>query len=245
AMALAMQGVVFTYDSYYQVVYCGEEIRDPGREIPRAIFRGISVIIAIYLLVTISFVAVVPMGRMAHDPFVGGTVAGWVFGDSGDAIIRTLMVVSVLGTSNALIIATSRILHAMSRDGLFPRVAAYVNEGGTPSAALALTAVVVFAFLFTGSFNAVLSLASILIVTRYAVIFSAFFVLRRKEPTTERPFRAKGYPWVPGLALAFAVTFLVTSAVADVVHTLFTLVLLLVSWPASALMRRWGGSARQ
>jgi len=241
ALGLAMQSVIFTYDSYYNVVYCGEEMRDPGREIPRSIFRGIGSITAIYLLVNVAFVAVVPMNRMANDPFVGGTVARWVFGERGDAIIRGLMIVSVLGTSNALIIATSRILHAMSRDRLFPHVAARVNAGGTPTVALALTSAVVLAFLFTGSFNAVLGLASMLIVTRYAITFAALFALRRKEPATERPYRAWGYPWIPGLALLLAVAFLVTNAVTDVPHTLVTLGLLLVSWPAAAIARRLGG----
>jgi APA family basic amino acid/polyamine antiporter len=239
ALGIAMQGIVFTYDSYYQVVYCGEEMRDPGREVPRAIFRGVLLIIAIYLLVNIAFVAVVPMNRMANDPFVGGTVARWVFGDRGDAIIRGLMIVSVLGTTNALFIATPRILHAMSRDGLFPRVGSYVNRGGTPAVALALTATVVLAFLFSGSFTAVLGLASILIVTRYAVTFAGLFALRRNEPATERPYRAKGYPWLPGLSLLFALAFLVTSAIADVRDTLLVAALLLVSWPAAILARRW------
>jgi basic amino acid/polyamine antiporter, APA family len=239
AIGLAMQGIVFTYDSYYNVVYCGEEIRDPGREIPRAIFRGLWLIIAIYMLLNIAFVAVVPMDRMANDPFVGGTVARWVFGDRGDAIIRALMIVSVLGTSNALIIAASRVPHAMSRDGLFPRVAGHVNAGGTPNVALAITAVVVLVAFFSGSFNAILGLSAILIVTRYTVTFAALFVLRRKEPDLERPYRAKGYPVVPALALLFAVAFLITSALTDVRDTLIVLTLLLVSLPASALARRW------
>jgi APA family basic amino acid/polyamine antiporter len=241
AAGVAMQGVIFTYDSYYNVVYCGEEIREPGLEIPRSIFRGIWLIIAIYLLVNIAFVAVVPMNRMANDPFVGGTVAGWVFGARGDAIIRTLMIVSVLGTTNALIIATSRVLHAMSRDGLFLRIGSHVNVGGTPTVALAITAVVVLLFLLSGSFVAVLGLASILIVTRYVVTFSALFVLRRREPDAERPYRAKGYPWLPGLALALALAFLIANAIADPLHSAYTLALLLVSWPAVAIARRVSG----
>jgi APA family basic amino acid/polyamine antiporter len=241
AFGIAMQGVVFTYDSYYSTVYCGEEIRDPGREIPRSIFRALGLIIAIYLAVNIAYVWVVPAGRMANDPFVGATVAQWVFGDRGDTIIRVVMVVSVLGTANALIIEASRVLHAMSRDGLFPRVGRHVNAGGTPSVTLAITAAVVLAFVFSGSSGAVLGLSALLIVTRYVVVFAALFALRRKEPDAERPYRAFGYPWLPGIALLLSVAFLLTNAVADVRTTLIVGALLLVSWPAARFARRTGG----
>ena len=182
AFGVAMQGVVFTYDSYYSAVYCGEEIRDPGRQLPRSIFRALWLIIAIYLSLNIAFITVVPIARMANDPFVGATVARWVFGARGDSIIRGLMIISVLGTANAILIQCTRILHAMSRERLFPRAGDYVNAGGTPSVTLAVTAAVVLAFLFTGSFNAVLGLSALLMVTRYVVVFAALFALRRKEP---------------------------------------------------------------
>src|SRR4029453_1064221 len=137
----------------------GEEIRDPGRQLPRSIFRGLWLIIAIYLSLNIAFIPVVPIARMANDPFVGATVARWVFGARGDSIIRGLMIVSVLGTANAILIQCPRILHGMSGDRLFPRAGDHVNAGGTPSVTLAVTAAVVLAFLFTGSFNAVLGLS--------------------------------------------------------------------------------------
>jgi APA family basic amino acid/polyamine antiporter len=238
AFGVAMQGVVFTYDSYYAVVYCSEEVRNPGLEIPRSMFRGVWLIIAMYLLINAAYLAVVPVSRIAGDPFVGATMARALFGPRGDVVIRLIMIVSVLGTMNAMLMAIPRILLAMSRDGLFPRQAARVNAGGTPHVALALSLGVMAAFLLTGSFAAVLAIDSLLIVTSYAISFAALFVLRRREPGAPRPFRAWGYPVVPALALAITVGLVADVAASDPRSALVVVVLLGLCWPLSRVVRR-------
>ncbi|HET8650909.1 MAG TPA: APC family permease [Gemmatimonadales bacterium] len=238
AFGVAMQGVIFTYDSYFAVVYCGEEIRDPGRTIPRSMFRGVWLIIAIYLLINLAYLAVVPVQRMAGDPFVGATMATAIFGRWGDPIIRLIMIISVLGTINAELMAIPRILLAMSRDGLFPEVATRINRGGTPWVALALSLVVIAAFLLSGSFNAVLALDSLLITVMYGISFISLFALRRREPDAERPFRAYGYPILPALALAVAVGLIVTIAAGDWKSAVIVLAVLLASWPVAKVIRR-------
>jgi APA family basic amino acid/polyamine antiporter len=238
ALALAMQGVVFTYDSYYSVVYCGAELRDPARHVPRSIFRGLLLVSVIYLLANWAFVSVLSIGGMAGDPFVGGTVARSLFGDAGDTVIRLIMIVSVVGTTNAQILAAPRILHAMGEDGLLPRQATAVNEGGTPSLAMVASVAIIAAFLFSGSFNAALAVDTVLIVLLYVLVFTSLFVLRRREPAAPRPYRAWGYPVVPGLALLFAVAILGTLAYADPKSALITLGILLASLPISRLVRR-------
>jgi APA family basic amino acid/polyamine antiporter len=238
AFGVAMQGVVFTYDSYYVAVYCGEEIRDPGREIPRSMFRGVWLIIGMYLLINAAYLAVVPVSRIAADPFVGATMARAIFGARGDTIIRLIMIVSILGTVNAELMAIPRILLAMSRDGLFPRRAASVNRGGTPHVALGLSLVVIAGFLLSGSFNAVLALDSLLIIVAYTCTFASLFVLRRREPDTPRPYRARGYPVLPAIALIAAIGLVVAMAAADVRSALIVLALLAASWPLSRVVRR-------
>lgn len=237
AFGVAMQGVIFTYESYYAVIYCGEEMRDPGREIPRSMFRSVLLIIAIYLLVNLACLAVLPMGRIAGDPFVGGTVARVLFGASGDTIIRVIMIVSVVGTINAVLIALSRVLLAMGRSGLFPRHAALVNAGGTPYVALAVSATVIAIFLASGSFSAVLGLSALFIVVKYTACFTALFALRRREPDAPRPYRAWGYPLLPALALAVVLALMIAMVVGDPRGAAIVLALLVVSWPLARLAR--------
>ena len=238
AFGVAMQGVVFSYDSYYAVVYCGEEIQNPGTAIPRSIFRGLFIIIGIYLVLNWAFLTVVPVQQVAGDAFVGGTVGKLIFGQRGDTIIRLIMVVAVLGTINAQIMASPRILLAMARDGLFPKQATRVNAGGTPVVALVMSLVLTGATLFTGSFNFILGVDTFFIITLYIINFSSLFALRRKEPDLPRPYRAWGYPFVPMLAIAISALLLVTMIIGDVRGALITVGLMAVSWPVARWAKR-------
>ena len=235
---LAMQGVIFTYDSYYAPIFFGEEVRDPGREIPRAIFRGLAVIIPIYLLLNAAFLRVLPLARMANETFVGGAAAQVLFGAHGDQIIRLIVIVSVLGTSNALVLVTARVLLAMGRDGLFARQATRVNAGGTPTVALLLSTVVAGAFLASGTFNAVLAVVSLLMAVNYLLVYFSLVALRRREPQTPRPYRAWGYPWTTGAAIAVGIVFVFGVALSDPHHAAIALALLIASYPLYRGTRR-------
>jgi APA family basic amino acid/polyamine antiporter len=241
AFGVAMQGVIFTYDSYYAVLYCGGEITNPGRTIPQSMFRGLALVIVIYFLLHAAFLAVLPIENMAHDSFVGATVARLVFGQQGDTIIRLIMVVSILGTVNAQIMAAPRIILAMGEDGLFPRIATRINRGGTPATALVLSIAVMLGFFLLGSFSAVVAVNIILVVVLYVVAFTSLFVLRRKEPDTPRPFRAWGYPWLPGLGLLAAIGLLVSMALGDPLSAMVVGGLLVVAWGGMTIVRRSDG----
>lgn len=235
---LAMQGVIFTYDSYYAPIFFGEEVRDPGREIPRAIFRGLAVIIPIYLLLNAAFLVVLPLGRMANESFVGGAAAQALFGAHGDQIIRVIVVVSVLGTSNALILVTARVLLAMGRDGLFARQATRINAGGTPSVALLLSTLVAAGFLASGTFNAVLAVVSLLMAANYLFVYFSMVALRRREPQTPRPYRAWGYPYTTAAAIVIGMVFVFGVALSDPRHAAIAFALLIASYPLYLGTRR-------
>ena len=238
ALVLAMQGVIFAYDSYYAPIFFGEEVRDPGREIPRAIFRGLAVIIPIYLLLNAAFLRVLPLARMANEPFVGGAAARVLFGAQGDAIIRVIVIVSVLGTCNALVLMTARLLLAMGRDGLFARQAARVNAGGTPTVALLLSTIVTAAFIASGTFNAVLGVVSLLMAINYLLVYLSMIVLRRREPDAPRPYRAWGYPWTTAAAVLIGVVFVIGVALNDRRNSVLALALLAASYPLYRGTRR-------
>lgn len=232
ALALAMRSIIFTYNGYYFVVTFGEELRDPGRDIPRAIFRGLLVITVVYLLLNLAFVWVLPMARMVNEPFVGGVLAGALFGERGNIVITAIVVVSLLGTVNAQMLSAPRMLLAMGRHGLFAPQATYVNRGGTPSVALALSTVVAAGFLFSRTFATVLAVVTLFMVVQYLLMYASLFVLRKREPGMPRPYRAWGYPWTTLAAVVIAVAFLIGIAVGDPRHSLFALIILVLSYPA-------------
>jgi APA family basic amino acid/polyamine antiporter len=236
AFVLAMQAVIFTYDGYNGIVYFSGELRDPGRDIPRSIFGGVVSVAAIYLLVNIGFLYVLSIDQMAGQPLVAATAANAIFGVRGDAVIRILTIVSLLSAVNAYQLMTSRVLHRLSVFGFVP-AANYVNRGGTPVIALFLSAAVVLALVITGTLEIVLAVTAFFFVAQYALIFASVFILRRREPNAPRPYRAKGHPWTTGLVLVASVGFLIGAAVTDTRNSVYSLVLLALSWPLYRMLR--------
>jgi APA family basic amino acid/polyamine antiporter len=238
ALVVALQSVILTYDGWTGVIYFGEEVRRPGRDIPRAMIGGVAIVIAIYLAVNFALLHVLGAARMAGDAFVAGSASRALFGARGDLVIHLVMIVSLASSVNALLFLTSRVPVAMSRDGLFPSACGAVSPRGTPMPSLLASAFVAIAFLVTGTFDAVLAVLAFFFVASYVLSFTSVFVLRMREPNAARPFRAWGFPWTTGVALLGSIAFLVASVVGDWESSWKSLALLVASYPAFLAVRR-------
>lgn len=246
AMMLGLQAVFYTIDGWDGVIYFGEEVRDPGRDVPRAIFGSVGLIMGIYLLINAAVLYVLPMSRIAGNIFSLGTAAEQVFGRYGDTVIRSIMVVSLLSCLNANQLFCSRTLYAMSVDGLFFRQVARVNKGGTPAVSLLLsTGIGVLFVLWSGAkcegcgtaFNRVIAMLSFFFVANYALTYTSLFVLRKKEPQMARPYRAWGYPWTTGIALLGSGLFLIGSILTDRHNAPVALAMLILSYPVFRVLK--------
>jgi APA family basic amino acid/polyamine antiporter len=234
----ALQAVIYTYDGWAGVVYFSEEVRDPSRNIPRSMFGGVLLVIGLYFLVNLSLLYVMPMARFAGSDLAVGTAASEIFGASGDTVIRVIMIVSLASGINAYHLMASRVLFAMSRDGLFLRSASKVNSGGTPTISLMISTAVATAFILTGTFERVLSLLAFFFVANYMISFISVFVLRSREPGLPRPYRAWGYPWTTGVVLLGSVAFLILAIRDDRENSLNALLILLISAPVFWIVKR-------
>jgi basic amino acid/polyamine antiporter, APA family len=242
AVMLGLQAVIYTVDGWDGVIYFGEEVRDPGRNVPRAIFGSVLSIMGIYLLLNLIALYIVPMNQIAGDTFVLGTVADRVFGSLGDPIIRSIMVISMLSCLNANQLFCTRTLYAMSCDGLFFRQATKVNRGGTPTVSLLLSTIVgvlflTISFLGEDAFKSIIAMLSFFFVANYTLSYTSVFVLRKREPQLPRPYRAWGYPWLTGVALAASVLFLGGSMATDRQNAPLALGMLVLSYPVYRLMK--------
>jgi len=237
AIMLGLQGVIYTVDGWDGVIYFGEEVRNPGRDIPRAIFGSVFSIMGIYLSLNLVALYILPMNEISGNNFVLGSVADRIFGKLGDPIIRSIMVISMLSCLNANQLFCSRTLYTMSCDGLFFRRAARVNPGGTPVMALFLSTVVGVLFLLTGTFERVIAMLSFFFVANYALSYASLFVLRKREPEMVRPYRAWGYPWTAGIALVASVLFLAGSILTDQKNAPWALATLVLSYPVFRVLK--------
>lgn len=238
AAVVALQSVIGSYDGWTGVIYFGEEVKNPGRDIPRAMIGGVLLVIAIYLALNFAFLYLLGAARMAGDPSVPGSACAALFGPRGSELIHVVMILSLLSSVNALLLCSSRVPVAMSRDGLAPALLSSVNSGGTPAPALFGSAFVALAFLLSGTFNDVLAVMAFFFVASYTLSFASVFVLRRREPDTPRPFRAWGYPWTTGMALLGSIAFLATALVSDWGNSWKSLAMLVASYPVFLVIRR-------
>jgi APA family basic amino acid/polyamine antiporter len=233
---LGLQFVVTTVDGWDGIIYFGEEVKDPGREVPRAIFASVFSIMGIYLLLILAVLYVLPMSEIAGNGFALGSAANKIFGVYGDPIIRIIMIVSLLSCINACQMFATRVLYAMSSDGLFFRRASRVNNGGTPTFALFLSSVVGIIFVL-GSFERVIAMLSFFFVANYTLSYTALLRLRKKQPALPRPYRAWGYPWTTGIALVGSVAFLVGSILTDRDNAPLAVAVLVLSYPVYRAMK--------
>jgi APA family basic amino acid/polyamine antiporter len=236
ALLFGIQATIFTYDGWDGVIYFGDEIKNPGYLVPRAIFASLFAVFVIYLLINSAVLYVLPMREVAGNTFSLGLAAERVFGRHGDFIFRSIMVLALFSSINALHLMAARVIYAMSRDGLFFRVVSRVNKGGTPTVGLLLSALVAVAFAIF-SFERVIAMLAFFFVTNYLLSFISLFLLRRREPDLPRPYRAWGYPYTTAIALLGSIGFLIEAIREDPTNSYLTLIALACSYPAYRLLK--------
>jgi basic amino acid/polyamine antiporter, APA family len=176
------------------------------------------------------------MSEIVGNNFSLGLAAERVFGAHGDFIFRSIMVLALFSSINALHLMGARVIFAMSRDGLFFRAVSRINPGGTPTIGLLLSAAVGVAFAIF-SFERVIAMLAFFFVTNYLLSFVSLFILRAREPEMPRPYRAWGYPWTTAVALLGSIGFLVEAIREDRTNSVLTLVALACSYPVYRVLK--------
>lgn len=191
-----------------------------------------------YLLVNLALLYTLPIPELAGSVLPAADAAQRIFGGHGGRIITALSLVSLLSVINATLLIATRVLFAMSRDHLFFKKAAEVHPRGTPLLAMWLTTGASVLLVVSGSFETLVAIAAVFFVLCYLSGFVSLFVLRKREPNLERPFRVWGYPWTPGIAAVGSVLFLIGNLFSDTRNSLYAFALIAVSYPVFLAMTR-------
>jgi len=237
ALAAAYQLIRGAYNGWHAPVYFAEENVAPARNIPRALFAGIALAGAVYLLVNAALLSALGPFGLAADKLPYATVLARVAGGWAATLFALGAMVTVASVANANVMIAPRVLYALARDRLLPAALVAVNRGGSPYRAFAPTAAVSILLATIGGFRFVFGLIALLVTLASVLTEIAYFVLRRREPALARPFRARLHPWLPGLALAVDMALLVLFVLADWRGALFAGALCLAVIPL-ALARR-------
>ena len=225
AAVLALQAVITTYDGWASPVYFAEEFSAPGRDLPRSLIGGVLAVLALYLLINLALLHVLPLRLLAQASLPAADAARALLGPAGGGVITAVALVALLGLINTVVMAAPRILYGLGRDGLLPGVLSGVNAGGTPVPALLITAAGAALLVLAGSFEQLLGMGAFLYVSLPLVGVAALLWLRRREPDLPRPFQIWAYPLPPLLVGAVSLAFLLAALWSDTRNSLLALAL--------------------
>ncbi|MEP7309965.1 MAG: APC family permease [Acidobacteriota bacterium] len=238
ALVVSFQSVIFTYDGWYSAIYFSEEDTDPARNLPRSMIGAVLAVIALYVLINLAFLHVLPFTQLAASQLAAADAAQVMFGARGGDLVTVLSVLSLVSITNATFMQTPRILYGMSRDGLFVPGATIVNRRGTPTVALMACGVAAILLVLSGTFEKLLAITAVCFVIMYGSGFVSLLVLRRREPELPRPFKAWGYPWTIVVVVALSLVFLGGVVTSDPADSAYALIALAASYPFYLLVRR-------
>jgi APA family basic amino acid/polyamine antiporter len=241
AAGLAMSKALFAYDAWNTVTFAAEEIKEPQRNLPRALVAGSVVTTLVYTGACAVYLYVLPLLRMGQvvENRVAADVAGVLMGPTGVAAVSIAILISTFGCVNGLILGGGRVLFAMARDGLFfPATGRVHPRFHTPANALVLQGVWSSVLALSGSYSRLLTYVTFASLSFNALTVMGLFVLRRKRPELPRPYRTWGYPLTPALYLAGAVFFIVYIFAGAKTESLIGIGLVALGLPAYWLFRR-------
>ncbi|HWA29488.1 MAG TPA: APC family permease [Rhizomicrobium sp.] len=233
----AYQLVRGAYAGWDTAFYFGEEIVDPGRDLPRATYIGLALTATLYLSVNGALLFALGVKGVASTP-LPFTIVMQQFGTIAKVLFALTAMVTVASCANANIMGGPRIIFSMAREGLLPKFLTDVNAGGTPTWSMLLTAIFVIGVALSGTFDLVFGLIGTMNAIGAIVIIVGLFILRRREPELPRPWRAIGYPLLPAIALFLETAALVLYSAADVVGIVFAIGLCVACVPFALIARR-------
>ena len=233
-----LQFIVAVYDGWYGSIYFAGEDKDPGRNIPRSLFQSAIIVTVIYLAVNWALLRALDFEALRASTLPMADVIELAAGEWGAIVVGVIAVLMALGTLNAVVMSNPRILYAMAEDGLFPNIALKVNLGGTPTLALALGAVLAIPLIFSGGYVFVFRLSGAMVLFGSCLYILSYFALRKRQPDLVRPYRAKGHPYLPALALAINVALLSAFLISDPFSGAIMAAMIAICVPVGVYLKR-------
>ncbi|WJS96649.1 amino acid permease [Flavobacterium johnsoniae] len=215
-ISAAMVGSLFSSDAWNGVTFIAGEIKNPQRNVGLSLFLGTFIVTIIYVLTNIMYLAVIPLDEIAtaKSDRVAVVASQYIFGNIGTLIIAIMIMISTFACNNGLIMAGARVYYTMAKDGLFFKKAAVLNKSSVPAWALWAQCIWASALCLTGKYGDLLDFVIIIVLIFYILTIYGIFILRKKMPDAERPYKAFGYPFLPMfyivVASAICISLLIT-----------------------------------
>jgi basic amino acid/polyamine antiporter, APA family len=247
AIAAAMTGSIFSSDAWNNVTFIAGEIKNPKRNIGLSLFMGTLIVTIIYISANLMYLYVLPLDGIAfakNDRVAVVAAEQFLGTDLGPYVIAILIMISTFGCNNGLILAGARVYYTMANDGLFFKKTGTLNKHAVPEYALWAQCIVASILCLSGKYGDLLTMISFVVVIFYALTIIGIFVLRKKRPDMERPYKAFGYPVLPIIYILLALAFCIALVFASPTYSLWGLLIVLIGIPIYfvALARKKSGA---
>ena len=230
--SLAMLGALFAYNGWFFVTFISGEVKNPQRNIPRAILGGLAIVIGVYLLANIVYLNVLSFEELKSSRRIAADTMAVLVGPSGAIVISAFIMLTSFGTVNAQLMAAPRVYYAMSGHGIFFKIFQYVHPRfRTPIASIVLQGVWASVFALTGTYVQLIGFTAFFTYVFLTLAVVGLMILRKKEPHLPRPYRTWGYPVTPILFLLISGGVLVNAFIIDFTRPLLGLLILAVGLP--------------
>jgi APA family basic amino acid/polyamine antiporter len=251
ALAASMVGSLFSSDAWNNITFAAGEIINPKRNIPLSLFLGTLVVTVLYLLTNFVYIQSLPLRGSADGTTIfergiafamndrlGTASMSGILGESAGFTMAALVVISTFGCNNGLILSGARVYFAMAKDALFFKKVGELNSNGVPSKALILQGVWASMLCISGTYNNLLDYVMIAVLVFYVLTIIGIFVLRRKKPNEERPYKAFGYPVIPGIYILMALFIIFSLIILKPEYTWPGIIIVLLGVPVYYLWRK-------
>jgi amino acid transporter len=239
---VALIAVLWAYDGWADATYIAGEVKDPGRSLPRALIGGFGVIVAVYLLLNVAYLYVLPLEVMAESDLVASDAAYSAMGGMGASVVGALVMLSTFGALNGTMMSGPRVFFALGQDRLFfGRFGAIHPKGKTPHIAVLTATILGICFVSVRTFEELAEAFILGLWPFFMLAVFAVFRFRKTRPNAPRPYRTWGFPVVPALFLAVSATMLLNALFAQPVSALYSFGVILSGVPVYWLWDRRRG----
>jgi APA family basic amino acid/polyamine antiporter len=233
AIAASMVGSIFSSDSWNNITFIAGEMKNPGKNIGLSLFLGTLIVTILYVSANLMYLNVLPLNELAFptDDRVAVAAVNKIFPAFGTTLIAIMIMVSTFGCNNGLILAGARVYYTMAQDGLFFKNAWQLNANGVPQWSLWAQCVVASLLCLSGKYGDLLDMVSFVVVIFYMLTIIGIFILRKKSPDVERPYKAFGYPVLPFIYILMGLAFCTLLIIYKPQYTWPGLIIVLIGIP--------------
>jgi basic amino acid/polyamine antiporter, APA family len=252
ALGAALVGSLFAADAWYNITYVSGEVINPRKTVPLSLLFGTLVVSLLYLVANLVYIRILPLHgspdgadavargiQFATDDRVATSVMGVIIGDYAAIIMAVFIMISTFGCSHIMVLAAPRVYYAMAKDGLFFKKISSLNNKGVPSFALIVQGVWSVLLCLTGTYSDLLDYVIFAVLLFFTITILAIFVLRKKRPDINRPYKAFGYPVIPAIYIFITLAIEVILLIYKPNYTFPGLIIVLIGIPVFFLWKKF------